>query len=81
MDNNQRDEIHKTIWKIACDLREGDGGNWDFKDYVLGIMFYRFISENLANYINENEKRANSGAPNYEDLSDDLAKKKRSFNK
>lgn len=41
----QRSELHKTIWRIANDLR-GSVDGWDFKTYVLGMMFYRFISEN-----------------------------------
>ena len=48
----QRAEVHKTIWRIANDLR-GSVDGWDFKTYVLGILFYRFISENLAAYINQ----------------------------
>jgi len=51
----QRDELHKTIWRIANDLR-GSVTGWDFKGYVLGMLFYRFISENLSNYINKNER-------------------------
>ena len=47
----QRAELHKTIWRIANDLR-GSVDGWDFKSYVLGILFYRFISENLASYLN-----------------------------
>ena len=45
-----RAELHKTIWKIANDLR-GSVDGWDFKQYVLGTLFYRFISENFAAYI------------------------------
>lgn len=45
----ERAELHKTIWRIANDLHGSvDGG--DFKTYVLGMLFYRFISENLASY-------------------------------
>ena len=50
----EREELHKAIWNIANDLR-GSVDGWDFKQYVLGIMFYRYISENIANYINEGE--------------------------
>jgi len=50
----QRDELHKTIWRIANDLRGAVTG-WDFKSYVLGMLFYRFISENLSDYINRGE--------------------------
>ena len=53
----EREELHKTIWKIANDLR-GSVDGWDFKQYVLGLLFYRFISENIENYINENQKNA-----------------------
>lgn len=53
----EREELHKSIWKIADDLR-GSVDGWDFKQYVLGFMFYRFISENLTNYINAGEHEA-----------------------
>jgi type I restriction enzyme M protein len=53
----QRAELHKTIWRIANDLRGAVDG-WDFKSYVLGMLFYRFISENLAAYLNEQERKA-----------------------
>lgn len=46
----QRAELHKTIWSIADDLR-GSVDGWDFKQYVLGMLFYRFISENLCEYL------------------------------
>lgn len=46
----ERAELHKTIWKIANDLR-GSVDGWEFKAYVLGSIFYRFISENICNYI------------------------------
>ena len=51
----ERAELHKTIWRIANDLR-GSVDGWDFKTYVLGMLFYRFISENLAAYLNEIER-------------------------
>lgn len=50
----QRSELHKTIWSIADDLR-GSVDGWDFKQYVLGMLFYRFISESLCEYLNESE--------------------------
>lgn len=50
----ERSELHRTIWQIANDLR-GSIDGWDFKQYVLGILFYRFISENLTNFINAEE--------------------------
>lgn len=71
MDNRERDELHRAIWAIADDLR-GSVDGWDFKSYILGFMFYRYISENLTNYINANEQQLN---PNfdYAKLSDDEA--------
>ena len=65
----QRAELHKTIWRIANDLR-GSIDGWDFKQYVLGVLFYRFISENLAAYINEHERKAGNPGFDYADLSD-----------
>ena len=65
----EREELHKTIWKIANELR-GSVDGWDFKQYVLGFLFYRFISENLTNYINELEPDDNF---DYAALSDDQA--------
>ena len=47
---SDREELHKTIWKIANDLR-GSVDGWDFKNYVLGFLFYFFICENLVAYI------------------------------
>jgi len=54
----ERAELHKSIWQIANQLR-GSIDGWDFKQYVLGMLFYRFISENLTKYINENEPDEN----------------------
>lgn len=68
----ERARLHSTIWKIANDLR-GSVDGWDFKQYVLGMLFYRFISENLTNYINTEERRAGAEDFNYADLSDDAA--------
>jgi type I restriction enzyme M protein len=53
----QRAELHKMIWQVANDLR-GSVDGWDFKSYILGTLFYRFISENLTNYINKGERDA-----------------------
>ncbi|MGN1356975.1 MAG: type I restriction-modification system subunit M [Succinivibrionaceae bacterium] len=50
----ERGELHRAIWAIADELRGAVDG-WDFKNYVLGIMFYRYISENLCAYINQGE--------------------------
>jgi len=46
----QRAALQRQIWQIANDVRGAVDG-WDFKQYVLGTLFYRFISENFANYI------------------------------
>lgn len=75
MDNKkeqQRAELHKTIWSIADDLR-GSVDGWDFKAYVLGALFYRYISENLTKYINDGEQEAGDLDFNYADLSDEDA--------
>lgn len=50
--HQERAELHKTLWRMANDLR-GSVDGWDFKQYVLGIMFFRFISENLTHYLNQ----------------------------
>ena len=68
----ERDELHRTIWQIANDLR-GSVDGWDFKSYVLGMLFYRFISENLTSYINEGERRAGNPDFDYANISDEEA--------
>ncbi|MGH8327266.1 MAG: type I restriction-modification system subunit M N-terminal domain-containing protein, partial [Steroidobacteraceae bacterium] len=65
----ERAELHKTIWRIANDLR-GSVDGWDFKTYVLGMLFYRFISENLTTYLNVQERKAGSPDFDYAALSD-----------
>jgi len=65
----QRAELHKTIWRIANDLR-GSVDGWDFKSYVLGMLFYRFISENLSAYIEAGERAAGNANFEYAKLSD-----------
>ena len=68
----ERDELHKTIWGIADDLR-GSVDGWDFKQYVLGMMFYRYISENLTAYINRGEQEAGEADFDYAAMRDDEA--------
>lgn len=68
----ERSELHRTIWQIANDLR-GSVDGWDFKSYVLGMLFYRFISENLTNYINNDERRSGNKNFDYTNLSDQEA--------
>ncbi len=65
----QRDELHRAIWQIANDLR-GSVDGWDFKSYVLGMLFYRFISENLSSYINGGEQGAGNSNFDYSKISD-----------
>lgn len=65
----EREELHRTIWGIANDLR-GSVDGWDFKQYVLGMLFYRYISENFRNYINEGEIEAGNADFDYAKLSD-----------
>lgn len=67
--DQQRTELHRTIWRIANDLR-GSVDGWDFKTYVLGMLFYRFISENLTAYLNDLEHKAGNPTFEYADLSD-----------
>ena len=68
----ERAELHRTIWSIANDLR-GSVDGWDFKNYVLVMLFYRYISENLTNYINAGEIEAGSDGFDYALLSDEEA--------
>lgn len=62
----QRDELHRQIWAIANDVRGAVDG-WDFKQFVLGALFYRFISENFVNYAEAGDDSVNySGMPDSE---------------
>ena len=72
----ERDELHKAIWSIADDLR-GSVDGWDFKSYVLSTMFYRFISENLTNYVNAGEIEAGNADFDYAKMSDEEAEEAR----
>ena len=69
INDREREELHKAIWSIADDLR-GSVDGWDFKQYVLGVMFYRYISENLTNYINEGEHAAGDAQFDYAKMKD-----------
>ena len=69
---SERDELHKTIWDIANKLR-GKVDGWDFKAYVLGTIFYRYISENLASYINKMQEDAGEEGFDYASFSDEYA--------
>ena len=72
----EREELHRAIWAIADDLRGAVDG-WDFKSYVLGTMFYRYISENIASYINQGEIDAGNPDFRYEDMPDAEAEQAR----
>lgn len=72
----EREEIHKRIWAIADELR-GTVDGWDFKNYVLGTMFYRYISETLTAFINEGEIEAGNTEFDYAKLSDEEAENAR----
>ncbi|GAA7146728.1 type I restriction-modification system subunit M [Helicobacter pylori] len=67
----ERNELHNTIWKVANELR-GSVDGWDFKQYVLGILFYRYISENMTHYINKEERKSDPSF-DYALLSDEEA--------
>ena len=67
----ERAELHRTIWQIANDLR-GSVDGWDFKNYVLGFLFYRFISEDLTAHLNREEAEAGNSDFDYaSDVADD----------
>ena len=65
----QRAELHRTIWAIADEMR-GSVDGWDFKSYILGMLFYRYISENITTYINKGEREAGNKEFNYANISD-----------
>ena len=73
---HEREELQRAIWEIADELRGAVDG-WDFKNYVLGTMFYRFISEDLTNYINQNEIEAGDADFDYAKMSDEDAEEAR----
>ena len=64
--NQQRKELERQIWQIANEVRGAVDG-WDFKQFVLGTLFYRFISENFSLYI-----EADDESIKYAKLSDDV---------
>lgn len=65
----QRAELHRKIWAIADDVRGAVDG-WDFKQYILGILFYRFISENITEFFNVAEHEAGDPEFDYANISD-----------
>ena len=68
----ERAELHKTIWKIANDLR-GSVDGWEFMAYVLGSIFYRFISENICDYIHQLMTEAGQPDFDYSKIDDAMA--------
>lgn len=68
----QRAELHRKIWAIADDVRGAVDG-WDFKQYILGILFYRFISENMTEFFNKAEHEAGDTEFDYAKISDEEA--------
>ena len=72
----EREELHRAIWAIADELRGAVDG-WDFKNYVLGTMFYRYISENLCNYINDGEAEADNDDFDFAKMPDEEAEEAR----
>lgn len=72
----ERDELHRTIWSMANDLR-GSVDGWDFKQYVLGMLFYRYISENFVKYVNAGEMEAGNADFDYVKLNDKDAEEAR----
>lgn len=72
----ERDELHRTIWNMANDLR-GSVDGWDFKQYVLGMLFYRYISENFIKFVNAGELEAGNKDFDYSKLDDEDAEEAR----
>ncbi len=70
----QRAELHRNIWKIADEVRGAVDG-WDFKQYILGILFYRFVSENIEKYINKGEHETGDEEFDYSSMSDEAFEK------
>ena len=68
----ERNELYRTIWTLANELR-GSVDGWDFKQYVLGMLFYRYISENLTSYINKGEWDSGNNEFDYAKIDDDIA--------
>ena len=71
-ETEQRAELHRKIWAIADDVRGAVDG-WDFKQYVLGILFYRFISENITDFFNFAEHEDGDKEFDYSEISDEEA--------
>ena len=67
----EKNELFKAIWQIACDVRGSGVTGWDFKSYILNTLFYRYISEMLTKYINDEERAAGDKNFDYANLTDE----------
>ena len=80
--SQQRAELQRRIWAIANEVRGAVDG-WDFKQYVLGTLFYRFISENFVSYIEGDDESVDyaklSDVVITQDIRDDAIKTKGYF--
>jgi len=74
----EKQELFKTIWDVANDLR-GSVDGWDFKNYILGTLFYRYLSENITDRINKQEREAGDADFDYASLTDDDVKSVEGF--
>ena len=73
--DQERDELHRTIWNMTNDLR-GSVDGWDFKQYALGMLFYRYISENFIKFVNAGELETGNKDFDYAKLDNEDAEKK-----
>ncbi len=76
--SDQRANLHRTIWRVANDLR-GSVDGWDFKAYVLGMLFYRFISEHITNWVNKIQAEGGDTDFNYAQIDDEQAETAREY--
>lgn len=76
--SDQRANLHRTIWRVANDLR-GSVDGWDFKAYVLGMLFYRFISEHITNWVNKIQAEGGETDFNYAQIDDEQAETAREY--
>lgn len=75
----EKTELFKALWNIACEVRGSGVTGWDFKSYILNTLFYRYISEMLTQYINDNEYAAGNTDFDYAKLTDDEVKATKGF--
>ncbi|WP_426460872.1 type I restriction-modification system subunit M [Mycoplasma hafezii] len=75
---NEREELHKTIWAIADSVR-GKINASEFMSYVLSTMFYRYISENITNFVNQNEEKSGNKGFDYAKMPDEEAEKVKDY--